>query len=186
MKSIKLIDEVSVKYQYYLLGLMFLIMLVLMIAQVIWRYLLEMPLTWSEEITRYLFIITTYLGASIATSENKHIEINVMDLMIEKIAKNQKTKPYWNLFVYSITALITFFISCLISYEYIFMVMDDYRFDQVSTALGFPMFYVSGAVFLCLMMMTIHSFIRIALSIGQIMDFKKTGITTMTDPNSCR
>lgn len=184
MKSIKYLDRLAVKYQYYLLAPMFLILLALMIAQVVWRYFLEMPLAWSDEVCRYLFIIVTYLGAAIAISENKHIEINVMDVMIEKLAKKPKTKPYWNLFAYFMAALITFSISCVITYQYMFMVMDDYRFDQVSTALGFPLLYVSGAVFLCLMMMTIHSFVRIVLSIGQMVDYKKTGIDTVADFNS--
>ncbi|MDI9479328.1 MAG: TRAP transporter small permease subunit, partial [Bacillota bacterium] len=41
---------------------LFLVMVTLMFVQVIFRYFLESPLPWSEEVIRYLFIATTYLG----------------------------------------------------------------------------------------------------------------------------
>jgi len=37
---------------------------VLTLAQVIWRYVLEMPLQWSEEVARYCFVWVTFLGAA--------------------------------------------------------------------------------------------------------------------------
>lgn len=37
---------------------------VLTLAQVIWRYILAMPLQWSEEVARYSFVWVTFLGAA--------------------------------------------------------------------------------------------------------------------------
>jgi TRAP-type transport system small permease protein len=37
---------------------------VLTLAQVIWRYILDDPLQWSEEVARYCFVWVTLLGAS--------------------------------------------------------------------------------------------------------------------------
>jgi len=36
----------------------------LTLAQVIWRYVLEMPIQWSEEVARYCFVWVTFLGAA--------------------------------------------------------------------------------------------------------------------------
>jgi TRAP-type C4-dicarboxylate transport system permease small subunit len=36
----------------------------LTLAQVIWRYILEMPIQWSEEVARYCFVWVTFLGAA--------------------------------------------------------------------------------------------------------------------------
>jgi TRAP-type C4-dicarboxylate transport system permease small subunit len=44
-------------------GLMVAITL-LTLAQVVWRYVLEMPLQWSEEVARYSFVWVTFLGAA--------------------------------------------------------------------------------------------------------------------------
>ncbi|MDR3588370.1 MAG: TRAP transporter large permease subunit [Negativicutes bacterium] len=38
--------------------------------QVIFRYVLKMPLSWSEELARYAFMWTTFLGASVALRHN--------------------------------------------------------------------------------------------------------------------
>jgi TRAP-type C4-dicarboxylate transport system permease small subunit len=37
---------------------------ILTLAQVFWRYVLELPLQWSEEIARYCFVWVTFLGAA--------------------------------------------------------------------------------------------------------------------------
>src|SRR6266446_22865 len=37
---------------------------ILTLAQVIWRYGLNMPLQWSEEIARYCFVWVTFLGVA--------------------------------------------------------------------------------------------------------------------------
>ena len=37
---------------------------ILTLAQVFWRYVLEQPLQWSEEVARYCFVWVTFLGAA--------------------------------------------------------------------------------------------------------------------------
>jgi len=53
----------------------FSIMVVVVFAQVVFRYSLEQPLSWSEEVARYMFIWATFLGASVAFYENTHINV---------------------------------------------------------------------------------------------------------------
>lgn len=47
-------------------------------AQVITRYLLKVPLPWSEEVARYMFIWLVWVGAAYATKEKRHISIDVL------------------------------------------------------------------------------------------------------------
>ena len=117
----------------------------------------------------------TYLGASIAVSENSHIEINVRDLLLGKIVKDQKPKSkYRNLILSVLAEAVTLTISVIIAYEFILMVIDDYTFDQVSISLGFPMYFVSGFVLLCLVMLTMHCLIRMVFCIGELVNFRAT------------
>ena len=53
------------------------IMMVLVVfMQVVFRYVLESPLVWSEELARYLSIWITFLGASVAVGARNHIKID--------------------------------------------------------------------------------------------------------------
>lgn len=71
-----------------LAGVSFLTMVVLTCWQVITRYLLHNPSTWSEELVGYLFAWASLLGASIVTQERGHMNIPIL---IEKLGdKGQK------------------------------------------------------------------------------------------------
>ena len=50
---------------------------VIMVLQVICRYLLGSPLVWSEELARYLYIWACYLGAPVAMRRGSHIAITL-------------------------------------------------------------------------------------------------------------
>jgi TRAP-type transport system small permease protein len=53
-------------------------MLVLVVfAQVVFRYVLQLPLTWSEELARYLLIYMTFLGSALLIGEKGHISVDV-------------------------------------------------------------------------------------------------------------
>ena len=61
---------------------------VIMVLQVTCRYMLGSPLVWSEELARYLYIWTCYLGASIALRRGNHIAITLfVDRLPAKLAR---------------------------------------------------------------------------------------------------
>ena len=172
MNAIRRLNAIAVKCQSTMLILMFLVLLALMLIQVVYRYFLELPLPWTEEIARYVFVIVTYLGASIAVAENSHIEINVRDLLLSKLFRHEQPRESASRITTLIAEAVTLAIAGIITYEFVFMVVDDYIFDQVSIALGFPMYFVTGFVLVCLTTLTLHCLIRIALSLGQPVDVK--------------
>ena len=51
-------------------------MVVIIFLQVVFRYALVLPLAWSEELARYLFVWMTFLGASIAFYNSSHIRVS--------------------------------------------------------------------------------------------------------------
>lgn len=52
--------------------------LLCVLAQVVFRYALNDPLTWSEELARYLFIWCAFLGWIIASRRGSHLSIDVV------------------------------------------------------------------------------------------------------------
>jgi len=50
----------------------------LVFVQVIFRYVFNDSLSWSEELTRYIFIWQIWLGTSYGFTKNKHIKVEVL------------------------------------------------------------------------------------------------------------
>ena len=56
--------------------------------QVLFRYVLNLGLSWSEEVSRFLFIWFVYLSARYAVERGTHIRVNLgVDLLPERFAK---------------------------------------------------------------------------------------------------
>lgn len=66
-------------------------MCVVMLIQIIFRYLFNMPLTWPEEVARYLFIWVVFLGAAVAFKSKAHLG---MDFAVAKLP--QKVRKITN------------------------------------------------------------------------------------------
>jgi TRAP-type C4-dicarboxylate transport system permease small subunit len=54
------------------------VLLVVMSAQVLWRYVFNDPIYWSEELARYLFVWLTFLAASMAFRDHKHMAVDLI------------------------------------------------------------------------------------------------------------
>lgn len=123
----------------YLTGSLFVAMIIITFLQVIFRYVFNNSLTWSEELARYLFVWATLLGAALAIKHQSHMAMEslvaIFSLKVRKIV-----------LVFSSILLITF--SILITFSgYKLMLL---AVKQKTTALEIPMpiiyvmFIVSG------------------------------------------
>ncbi|MEL7622396.1 MAG: TRAP transporter small permease [Clostridiales bacterium] len=56
------------------------------VAQVIARFVLQVPAAWTEETGRYAFIWLTFIGASYATKKGMHIRMDIMESYLGPIA----------------------------------------------------------------------------------------------------
>ena len=79
------LPKVSIYLRRVMSPLIFLVsaaMLVVVLAQVLFRYVLSQPLPWSEELARYLMIWVACLAASEAYAKGSHVGV---DLVISKL-----------------------------------------------------------------------------------------------------
>jgi TRAP-type C4-dicarboxylate transport system permease small subunit len=58
------------------------------IAQVVLRYVFNNPLTWSEELARYLFIWCAFLGWIVASRRNSHL---AMTFVVDRLPRSAQT-----------------------------------------------------------------------------------------------
>jgi len=50
------------------------IMLVLVSVQVITRYIFNNPISWTEEMARFILVWITFIGAAISLKQNQHVK----------------------------------------------------------------------------------------------------------------
>jgi TRAP-type C4-dicarboxylate transport system permease small subunit len=66
----------------WVIAVLFAAIIVVVGAGVIWRYLLASPLSWTKELSGYLFTWLIFVGAALAVKEAAHIRI---DLLVRKL-----------------------------------------------------------------------------------------------------
>ncbi len=70
-------------------------MLFIIFLQVIFRYVLHNSLTFSEELARYLFVWTVFMGSAVVARDNGHIIVGVLTERLKgKKAKYVKSAAY--------------------------------------------------------------------------------------------
>jgi TRAP-type C4-dicarboxylate transport system permease small subunit len=70
-----------------LVGIVFLVIIILTISQVFFRFVLDSPLIWSEELVRFLLIWMTMLGSAVLCYDDAHLAIGVIVDMLPPKAK---------------------------------------------------------------------------------------------------
>lgn len=109
------------------------ICILLIVVQVIGRYLFTNPIYWSEELARYVFIWTTLFGASLAFRRSELIGV---DFFVEKLhVRNRKICKLVGLL------LITGFIFIFIRYGIVLLNIAK-KSNTISPALAIPMYYM--------------------------------------------
>jgi len=111
------------------------IMLFIIFLQVIFRYLLHNSLTFSEELARYLFVWTVFLGSAVVAKNDGHIIVGVLTHRLSRAkAKYMKIAAYASTMV---------FVSILFFQGIKMMSLVSF---QHSPALGISMSYVYLAI----------------------------------------
>jgi len=71
----------------YTIAILLGILTLIMFLQVLFRYVFNNSLTWSEELAKFIFIWITFLGASICLRDGIHLKV---DFLTEKLPGKQK------------------------------------------------------------------------------------------------
>lgn len=104
------------------------IMIIVIVYQVILRYVFSASNAWSEELARYLFIYDVMIAAAIATRKNSHLQIDAFINMLKP-----KTKAIYTIIA---TAVGIVFLVFLLGYS---MILCQAAADNISAGLKIPM-----------------------------------------------
>lgn len=128
------------------------------ILQVFCRYILEHPLLWPEDVTRWLLVWAAYLGASIALRGGGHISLTML------VNRFPQRLRFWILFAGKFVIL--FFLIIFTGYGYIQAMTNPAFSWQVGIAYRWPMLGIplTGAF------MLVHMLLLITIDILSLTD----------------
>ena len=136
-------------------------MLVVMIYQVILRYVFAHATAWSEELARYLFIFQVMLASAIGIRRNSHLQIDALIHLL---------KPRWRMLSTVISTLIGVVFLCFLLVYSIDLVKTGA--NNLSVGLGVPM----SIPYLCLPIGTVLMILTsVEVIFKQVRDFRKGG-----------
>ncbi|MEM0907877.1 MAG: TRAP transporter small permease [Pseudomonadota bacterium] len=70
-----------------LITLSFIAIVLLTLAQIFFRFVLDSPLIWSEELSRLLIVWVTFIGAAVVCWDGRHLNIDVGFALLPKLGK---------------------------------------------------------------------------------------------------
>jgi TRAP-type C4-dicarboxylate transport system permease small subunit len=131
-------------------------MTIAIFLQVIFRYIINFPLAWSEELARFLFIWMTFVGGYVAARRGQHIGVELVQNMLPTIAK-KTLQLLSNLISTAFFALVAYYCVSL----------WDKLSAQLAPATMLPMSYVYlGMILGCIFMAICYAYYSIALCIA--------------------
>lgn len=84
MKMVRKADEITGKVVDFVAVVLLIFIFILGIAQVFWRWVLNNPIVWSEEMIRLTYVWICYLGWVIAERADSHIRITIITSRLSK------------------------------------------------------------------------------------------------------
>ena len=135
----------------------------LTILQVVLRKVFNNPLSWSEELARYLFIWFVFLSGSYAVKFQKHVKLS---FFIDRLKK--PFNMYFQLVALILWLLFLFFLNV---YS-IKVVSFIYSTGQTSSANNIPMYLIYLSLTVGSILMTIRVITHIYIKVNKIREFK--------------
>lgn len=142
-----------------LLALMFFAMFIVVMLQVVTRYIAFVSLPWTEELTRLAFVYIIALGAPLAIKYDDYAKV---DLLVELFPLKAR------LFTELIVSILILFFSLYVAYTSWDMIALGMR--QKSVYLRIPMYYAYFALPLCFALTTLASVFKVYERAKDFMD----------------
>lgn len=135
------------------------LMTIITIGQVFFRYVVSYSFDWPEELGRYLFIVSVYLGASLAERYDRHLAVTILRTSKNKIISRTAclAGPFF-----------TIVLSVLMTVWGFNMAVFVYETEQLAPALEFPMFYLYAIMPLGMFFMGVHAVVNFCRVLGVI------------------
>jgi TRAP-type C4-dicarboxylate transport system permease small subunit len=112
----------------------FLMLLVVCLgAQIVMRYCFQMGLTWAEELSRFAFVWTIYLGMSLAAKQQQHVRVTAQYLLVPRALRA---------YVWLFSDVVWIFFNLVFTYQGLGLVQHALKFPEKTPSLGWSAAYI--------------------------------------------
>ena len=151
MKTVRWLDE---HLEEYMVVILTSIMTILLFLQVLFRFVLNLPLAWVEEISLYSMVWLCYFGCSLAIKKREHLKMEIITNFLRPKAKK----------VFDLISLVLFFaFAVFVLYHVTLLTADILQRGQVTAVLEIPKWIPYAGVpvaFLLMLIRMIQDYVR--------------------------
>ena len=139
----------------WIVGVLLLAIVLITIWQVFSRYILNSPLSWSDEVAQLLLVWAAFLGSAVGIKRNSHLKIDFATALLPTPARRFAT------LLVNVLVLVVAISMTVYGWQFYFNTAND-----TSTSLGFPrnLFYlpipISGMLMIALLIPATISSVR--------------------------
>ena len=133
----------------FIAGFLIAAMTILVFLQVIFRYLLDAPLDWSEEMASFAFVWMALLGASVGLKNDEHPRLDIFYQIFPDWVKKLSSLVINIAILFMLVVLFIFGLKLTIAMQM-----------QRTAALGYSISYVYAVLPLSAIIMFIHVFVK--------------------------
>jgi len=121
----------------YFTGILTGLMVLFVFLNVVLRICFNSGLTWSEELSRYLFVFVTYIGAISAMRVNGHMTV---DILISKV------KPQAQMALYVISQTLIAILMLILVHGSVKMVLQNTASRTAALGISYALLYSAGII----------------------------------------
>ncbi len=134
----KLLQRLNEHLEEWILIVTYTVMLIIATAQILYRYVINMSLSWSQDLLTYMLIWSVFIGISLAVKRRRHIKVELIFVLLPKNAH----------FYLKVFSNLVFILFCTAIGYYSVLKIHNLLFinPQMSESTGLPMWLVQSAV----------------------------------------
>jgi TRAP-type C4-dicarboxylate transport system permease small subunit len=126
---------------------LFVALVVLCTLQIVFRFLINFSLSWTEELAQFVFIVLIYVSCSLAILRDAHVRVEIIDVLVSGRAKyvlDQTVDVVWAVFMFGI------------GWIAIDIVQDYLSFGKTTPALDWQYGWLYAVIPITFMLMTLR------------------------------
>lgn len=132
-----LLKKIDRYFEESIVVVLFISMVLLTFTQVLSRFVFNLSLGWSEEVSRFIFVWLVYISAAMAAKHRRHIRVEIIDTLFPR-AISKWFGVLSDLLWIAFTVYVAFY-----GYEMVAMVTEH---GQLSPAVQLPMGFVYSII----------------------------------------